>query len=395
MNNCDCHESGLDPEFAAKVYRSSVAMLVDQEWDSVKLDGCSQFHNTTLWASLLEQSGRPVAVENCGNTHPPTMVPDPLWGHGGQCPYNWFRSSTDINPSWASILNNLASTTQYQNLTHPLSVPGCWAYPDMLEVGNMATYEEDRAHFGAWCVVSSPLILGYDLTKDDTTAKVWPIISNKEAIRVNQQWAGHPGRLVKTWNAHPVAPNANESFLIAEHCNFTTGGPQDGFSYDAQKKAVVRVMGGNELCVDGTVPDQLRLMPCDSSKGQQWDYAPDPASPRPAEITKISSPTTCIDIYCGPCHEGAPVQPAACHNGSNQLFTFGQGMRDQMGQCVTAVSSPSQDPDSGARVKTAQVGWTQPSTFILMRIYRLIFLLPASYHCGRRHSRVDPRRCFF
>lgn len=145
MNNCDCRETGLDPEFTKKIYHSSVEMIVQQEWDSVKLDGCSQvcsiiilnlscvfafvafhsqraplqFHNTTLWASLLEQSGRPVALENCGNTHPPTAVPDPLWGHAGQCPYNWFRSSTDINPSWASIMNNLASTTQYQNLTNP------------------------------------------------------------------------------------------------------------------------------------------------------------------------------------------------------------------------------------------------------------------------------------
>ena len=24
------------------------------------------------------------------------------------------------------------------------------AYPDMLEVGNLASFEEDRAHFGAW-----------------------------------------------------------------------------------------------------------------------------------------------------------------------------------------------------------------------------------------------------
>lgn len=38
--------------------------------------------------------------------------------------------------------------------------------PDMLEVGNMDTYEQSRAHFGAWCIVSSPLILGHDLTNE-------------------------------------------------------------------------------------------------------------------------------------------------------------------------------------------------------------------------------------
>ena len=56
----------------------------------------------------------------------------------------------------------------------------------MLEVGNLASFNEDRSHFGAWCIVSSPLILGFDLTNADTYTRVWPIISNKEAIQVNQ-----------------------------------------------------------------------------------------------------------------------------------------------------------------------------------------------------------------
>ena len=70
----------------------------------------------------------------------------------------------------------------------------------MLEVGNFAAgpsaYVESRTHFGAWCIVSSPLILGLDLTNAATVDTVWDIISNTEAIAVNQQWAGEPGRLV-------------------------------------------------------------------------------------------------------------------------------------------------------------------------------------------------------
>jgi len=76
----------------------------------------------------------------------------------------------------------------------------------MLEVGNMATFEEDRAHFGAWCVVSSPLVLGYDVTDSSVTEKVWPILSNRQAVQVSQQYAGHPGRLVKAWDVVPPAP---------------------------------------------------------------------------------------------------------------------------------------------------------------------------------------------
>ena len=36
-----------------------------------------------------------------------------------------------------------------------------------------------------------------DITDKAAVAAVWPILSNKAAIAVNQAWAGHPGRLVQ------------------------------------------------------------------------------------------------------------------------------------------------------------------------------------------------------
>lgn len=48
------------------------------------------------------------------------------------------------------------------------------------------TLTEARSHFGAWCIVSSPLILSHDLNNDTIGDQVWPIIANKEAIAVNQ-----------------------------------------------------------------------------------------------------------------------------------------------------------------------------------------------------------------
>ena len=48
------------------------------------------------------------------------------------------------------------------------------AYPDMLEVGKLASFQEDRSHFGAWCVVSAPLILGHDLADAVTNSLIWP-----------------------------------------------------------------------------------------------------------------------------------------------------------------------------------------------------------------------------
>jgi hypothetical protein len=64
----ECRETQqTNATWVAAVYRQSVAMLADQKWDAVKLDGCSQFHNTSLWANLMEETGRPIAIENCNN----------------------------------------------------------------------------------------------------------------------------------------------------------------------------------------------------------------------------------------------------------------------------------------------------------------------------------------
>lgn len=57
------------------------------------------------------------------------------------------------------------------------------------------SYIEARTHFGAWCIVSSPLILSHDTTDDAVTDEIWPIISNTEAIAVNAAWDGDSGKL--------------------------------------------------------------------------------------------------------------------------------------------------------------------------------------------------------
>jgi hypothetical protein len=67
----------------------------------------------------------------------------------------------------------------------------------MLEVGttsgNVLNFTEARTHFGAWCIVSAPLVLGMNLSDTATLATYWPIVSNAEAIAVNQEYAGMSG----------------------------------------------------------------------------------------------------------------------------------------------------------------------------------------------------------
>ena len=77
----------------------------------------------------------------------------------------------------------------------------------MLEVGNFQSdfmHTQSRTHFGAWCIVSSPLILGMDVTNHALVDSVWDIVSNQEAIAVNQAWAGHPGRFLRGSHTYQI-----------------------------------------------------------------------------------------------------------------------------------------------------------------------------------------------
>ena len=122
------------------------------------------------------------------------------------CPYHLYRVSGDIAPDWASVLANLRYTLPFlgEGGLHPpyphgatvRSRPGGWAYPDMLEVPNLANATEDRSHFAAWAIVSAPLILSFDLTDRRRLERAWPLITNRRILHVNQAWRGDPGRRV-------------------------------------------------------------------------------------------------------------------------------------------------------------------------------------------------------
>ena len=127
-------------------------------------------------------------------------VPNATW-----CPWNYFRTSGDVEASYASVVGNLQTTIQWAQ--KQLSAPGCWGYPDMLEVGVAhgphgagdpgLSPAETRSHFNAWCIVSSPLILSMDLNNATIMENVWPIIANTEALAVNKAWAGNSGTVFK------------------------------------------------------------------------------------------------------------------------------------------------------------------------------------------------------
>ena len=84
-----------------------------------------------------------------------------------------------------------------------------------------------RAHFGAWCIMSSPLILGFDLRDEAKVAQLWPFVANTEAIAVSQSWGGHPGWRLKAWTPEGSWPIVYQwRDLDSEHV-FTETDPLD------------------------------------------------------------------------------------------------------------------------------------------------------------------------
>jgi alpha-galactosidase len=78
-----------------------------------------------------------------------------------------------------------------QNNIRQYAGPGHWNDPDMLEIGNGMSYDEDKAHFSMWCMLAAPLIAGNDLRK--MSPQTISILTNKEAIAIDQDSLGVEG----------------------------------------------------------------------------------------------------------------------------------------------------------------------------------------------------------
>ena len=65
LNNCGCQNHIADPSLIETIMAGSVKALAKFGFDGVKFDSCSQFHNLTHWAQLLNATGRKVLIENC------------------------------------------------------------------------------------------------------------------------------------------------------------------------------------------------------------------------------------------------------------------------------------------------------------------------------------------
>lgn len=105
-----------------------------------------------------------------------------------------WRTTEDIYLGWESVKSIINQSLYLSAYTSP----GHYNDMDMLEVGRGLTYEEDKTHFGMWCMMSSPLLIGCDL--NEIKGNALELIRNRELIAVDQDPLGLQAYVVKREN---------------------------------------------------------------------------------------------------------------------------------------------------------------------------------------------------
>lgn len=164
--------------------------LKDWNYDFIKIDYCGalelgleeeQRYQTICDA--IRQTGRTdVSINICRWAFPGTWA--------ARLARSW-RISPDITPHWNSVKNII-----HKNLyLSAYAGEGHYNDMDMLEIGRGLKFNEEIVHFGMWCIMSSPLLIGCDLaTIPEPSLR---LLKNRELIALNQDVLGLQAHVVQ------------------------------------------------------------------------------------------------------------------------------------------------------------------------------------------------------
>ncbi len=148
----------------------------------------------------LDECGRDIVYSLCqygmGN----------VWTWGAEVGGNCWRTTGDIRDTWGSM----SGIGFNQNGHEKYAGPGHWNDPDMLVVGKVGwgprlhptnlKPNEQLTHISLWCLLSSPLLIGCDMSAMDPFTLA--LLTNDEVLDVNQDPLGKPaGRIAKNGDA--------------------------------------------------------------------------------------------------------------------------------------------------------------------------------------------------
>ncbi|MFZ4400554.1 MAG: putative Ig domain-containing protein [Bacteroidales bacterium] len=200
---CGGYEGSFSYEVAdANNYAKWGIDYLKYDWCSYEITGCSSDTDRHIkpyrkMQQALSKVKRDIVYSLC------QYGMGEVWKWGATVDANSWRTTDDINDSWESM----AGIGFSQDKCSAYTEPGRWNDPDMLVVGKLGwgpdlhntrlTPNEQYTHISLWALLSSPLLIGCDLSQlDDFTLN---LLTNDEVIAVNQDPLGKQAvRLIKT-----------------------------------------------------------------------------------------------------------------------------------------------------------------------------------------------------
>lgn len=165
-------------------------------YDFIKIDDCGYRSNKNyerrgmdteerfrcIHHAIVKTGVKGVRVNVCRKGYPGKWVYDVAT--------SW-RITNDIKPEWPSVKKIIGQGLYLSAYARQ----GCYNDMDMLEVGRGMSREEDLTHFGMWCIMASPLLIGCDMTtmNDETLS----LLTNCDLIALNQDTLGLQAEVVK------------------------------------------------------------------------------------------------------------------------------------------------------------------------------------------------------
>jgi hypothetical protein len=157
--------------------------LKEWNYDFIKIDYCGALElgldEEQRYAAICE------AIKHTGRTD--VSINICRWAFPGTWAKSMARSwriSPDIRPRWASVKSIIRKNLYLS----AYAGEGHYNDMDMLEVGRGLKQEEEEVHFGIWCIMSSPLLIGCDMTTIPESSL--RLLKNEELIALNQDPLG-------------------------------------------------------------------------------------------------------------------------------------------------------------------------------------------------------------
>jgi alpha-galactosidase len=307
---CAGYPGSLDHE------RTDAADFAAWGVDYLKYDNCNNQGRDyqaryNAMRDALAATGRPIVYSLC------EWGLESVWTWGAGTGNLW-RTTDDIQANYASMLSIYHANVGL----YPYASKGAWNDPDMLEVGNGMSYQEDRAEFSLWAEMAAPLISGTDLRS--SSPATLGIYKNAAAVGVDQDSLGRQGRQLSASGGldvltKPLANGDVSVVLFNENSSAATisttasaAGAASATSYkltNLWSNVVTTTSGSIAAVVPGHGVVMLRVSPgSGSSVGTARQFVG-------------ASSNRCLDIFDNQSTPGTKVEIWDCNSGANQMWT--------------------------------------------------------------------------